>query len=251
MYRTDLDSRHKSGALAAVIAVHVGLAFALLHLSGTVDLPLPQDALEVFDLDDVEPVPPPPPPPPPPKQEARPKPKEEEGGSQPKNIRSEPTPVVAPEPKIELPSPPAVSTETPAQGTAPSRGASDVRGPGTGAGGTGTGTGSGSGAGSGSGGGGGGGAVVRTQMVTGPLRGRDFPRALLNSWPRGAWAFMRFRVDADGNIMQCIMDRGTGNPAMDSQICAIAQRRLRFRPALDANGRRVADWAGYRQEPPR
>lgn len=235
----------------AVLAVHAGLALGLLHLSGTVDLTQAQDGLEVFDLEEVEPVPPPPPPTPP--EQPRPEqPKEKEGGgSSPENIRSEASPIVAPPPTIQIPVPPPIAaSETPRQGTSPTQGASDVRGPGTGAGGTGTGTGGGTGSGDGSGGRGGL-AAVRTQLATPTLRGRDFPRAILDSWPPGAWAFMRFRVDAEGNITQCIMDRGTGNPATDSQVCAIAQRRLRFRPALDRSGRRVADWAGYGQEPPR
>src|SRR4051812_24042549 len=105
------------------------------------DLADPQGALRVFDLRNA----PPPPPPPPPPQPQQPQPKEKEGGSAPRNIRSQATPVVAPKQRI-VPPPlqPIVASETPRQGTAPTQGASDVRGPGTGAGGAGTGTGSGS-----------------------------------------------------------------------------------------------------------
>ena len=159
--------------------------------------------------------------------------------------------MVAPKPRIEIPVPPKIAvSETPREGASPTQGASDVRGPGTGAGGIGTGTGSG-GAGSGPGGGGQGLAAVRTRLATQPLRGRDFPRQLLEAWPRGAWIRMRFRVDASGAIIQCIVDQGTGVPGIDSQVCAIARQRLRYRPALDRSGQRVADWAGYGQEPPR
>jgi hypothetical protein len=62
MYRTDLNNRDKGGAIAAVVAIHAGLAFALLHISGTVDLAHPEDALQVFDISEVKPPPPPPPP---------------------------------------------------------------------------------------------------------------------------------------------------------------------------------------------
>src|SRR3954447_596991 len=111
MYRTDLNSRDKSGAIAAVIGIHAAFLFALLHISGRLDLPNPQDALKLFDIDAVKP----PPPPPPPKHQ--PKPKEKEGGSAPKNIKSEATPVVAPKPKIEVPPVPQIAaTETPRQG---------------------------------------------------------------------------------------------------------------------------------------
>jgi len=250
MYAPTLRARDRGGVIAAVAVIHAGLLFAFLHLAGTIDLRETADITRVFDVREV-----PPPKPEPPVVEQRledtQKPKEEEGAASPENIRSQATPVVAPKPKVEIPVPPPVAvTPTPNEGAAPTQGASDRPGPGTGAGGIGTGTGSG-GAGSGTGGGGEGLAAVRTRLATRPLRGRDFPRELLDAWPRGAWAFMRFRVDADGNIMQCIMDRGTGVPAIDDQICAIARQRLRFRPALDRNGRRVADWAAYGQEPPR
>jgi len=99
MYRTDLTGRDKSGAIAAVLAIHAGLLFALLHISGRIDLADPQSVLQVIDL---APEPPPPPPPPPPAQQT-PKPKEKEGGSSPKNIKSEASPVVAPKPKVETP----------------------------------------------------------------------------------------------------------------------------------------------------
>ena len=157
--------------------------------------------------------------------------------------------MVAPKPVIVVPTPqPIIASPTPAQGAQATQGASDVVGPGTGAGGAGTGTGSG-GAGSGDGGGGNGLAVVRTRLATRPLTARDFPRALLDRWPRGRPVMMRFRVDADGRIIQCIVDVGTGDPAIDGSICGIAQARLRYNPGVNRDGRRVADWAAYGQRP--
>jgi len=248
MYRSDLDSKDKGGALAGVIAVHAGLIFALLHLNGTIDLPIPQDALQVFDLRE-QPAPPPPPPPPPPEQQ-RPqqKPREKEGGS-PANVRSQATPVVAPKPIVEPQRPnPIAVTETPNQGAAPTQGAADVRGPGTGAGGTGTGSGTGSGSGPG---GGEGGAAYPPRLVSPVLTGRDFSQALLRQWPRGAQVFLRLRVDNRGYVSECIIDRATGVAAIDSEICNLAYQRLRFRPALSQGGQPVAGWFGYRQTPPR
>ena len=93
MYRSDLNNRDKSGAIAAVVAIHAALLFAFLHLSGRIDLGDPQSVLQVIDL-----APERPPPPPPPPQQQTQKPKEKEGGSSPKNIQSEATPVVAPKP---------------------------------------------------------------------------------------------------------------------------------------------------------
>jgi len=246
MYRSDLKTRDKSTAIVAVVAIHAALLFAFLNISGKLPLAGHDSVLRLFDIEQ-----PKPPPPPPPAAQQHAKPKEKEGGSAPKNIRSEATPVAAPKPKIETPPVnPLPAAETPRQGTAPTQGASNVPGPGTGAGGQGTGTGSGAG-GMGPGGGGDRLAAVRTRMITPPFRGRDFPRELLNQWPRGAWIFARFRVDPRGYVIQCIVDRGTGVAAIDSTFCNLARERFRFRPAVNRLGQPVADWAAYGQEPPR
>jgi periplasmic protein TonB len=247
MYRSDLNSRDKGGAMAGVIAVHAALLFALLHISGAMPLPGEEDVLRVFDINQ----PPPPPPPPPPQQRQQPKPKEKEGGSAPKNIKSAATPVVAPKPKIETPPVQKIAAaETPRLGTAPTQGASNVRGPGTGAGGVGTGTGSGAG-GTGQGGGGEGGVAEPPHLVTPVLRGRDIPSNLLDQWPRGATIFLRLRVDSRGYVSECALDRGTGVAAIDSTMCNLAHDRLRFRPALNRSGQAVAGWFGYAQPAPR
>lgn len=248
-YRTDISKGARGGAIAAVIAIHAVLLFALLHMSGKVDLADPEAALQLFDL--TPPKPPPPPPPPPEQRKPQVRPREKEGGSAPKNIRSEATPVAAPKPKVVVPPVPQIAaSETPRQGNAPTQGASDVAGPGTGAGGSGTGTGSGSG-GSGPGGGGDGGIAEPPHLVTPVLTGRDFPRQTLERWPRGATVFLRLRVDPQGSIAQCIIDRGTGDAAIDSGLCRLAQQRLRFRPALNRVGQPVAGWFGYAQRAPR
>jgi protein TonB len=248
MYRSDLKTRDKGGAVIAVVAIHAALLFAFLHISGKIDLTDPQRALRVFDIAE---EPPPPPPPPPPQQKQQQKPKEKEGGSAPKNIKSEATPVVAPKPRIVTPPVQKIATsETPRQGTAPTQGASNVRGPGTGAGGVGTGSGSGTG-GSGSGGGGDGGVMQPPRLLTPVLRGRDFPRDMLNQWPPGAQVFLRLRIDPRGYVSECIVDRGTGVPRIDSEVCSLVHMRFRYRPAMNRYGQAVAGWAGYRQTPPR
>jgi periplasmic protein TonB len=244
-YRTDIDARDRSGAIAAVVGIHVLLLMAFLHLSGKMPLPAPENPLSVIDIGST------PPPPAPPARRQQAKLKEKEGGSAPKNIRSEATPVMAPKPQIETPPvQPIVASETPREGTAPTQGASDVRAPGTGAGGTGAGTGSGAG-GTGPGGGGDGGVANPPRLATPVLRGRDLPPYMLDEWPRGATVFLRLRVDARGFVGECFIDRGTGAPPIDSQICSIARDRLRFRPAMNRSGQAVAGWFGYAQPAPR
>ena len=242
MYRSDLNNKDKGGAMAAVLVIHAGLAFALLHMSGTVPLDDPQRALQVFDITDVPP--PTPPPPPPPKQAEKPKPKEEEGGSAP-NIKSQATPIVAPKPRIELPVKPTVTvTETPAQGAAPTQGAAPVRGPGTGTGGFGTGTGTGSGG--GPGGGGGGGEATRPTIIRG-ITGRDYPPQIQRRWPRGGAIFLRLRIEPNGRPSQCDVMRSYGDPVADQWTCSLIMQRGMFRPATNMRGQPVAAWYGYVQ----
>ena len=247
MYRQNLDAKDKGGALIAVVAIHAGLLFLLLNLSGKLDVIGPQSVLRVFDFNEVPP-PPPPPPPPPAKAHTSAKPKTQ-GGS-PANIKSQATPVKAPTPRVVLPVPvPVVAAKTPAQGTAPTQGAAAVAGPGTGAGGFGTGTGNGSGG--GSGGGGDGGVAEPPHLATPVLTGREIPRDLLDRWPRGMPVFLRLRVDPQGYISECNVLRGTGVEAIDGVMCNIAHERLRFQPARNRMGQPVAGWFGYAQRPPR
>ena len=246
-YRTSISIRDRSGAVAAVIAIHVALLFMLLNLNGKGELPGADSVLRVFNLAQ----PPPPPPPPPPQQKPQPKPKEKEGGSAPPNLRSQATPVKAPTPKVLIPPVPQIAASpTPREGTKPTEGAAAVAGPGTGAGGTGNGTGSGAG-GTGSGGGGDNGVAEPPHLTTPVLTGRDFPRDMLDQWPRGATVFLRLRVDARGYVAECAVDHGTGNATIDSQVCNVAHDRLRFRPALNRGGQAVAGWFGYAQRAPR
>ena len=246
MYRSDLNNRDKSGAIALVAAIHAALLFAFLHMSGKIDLADPQSALKMFDVN--TPEPPPPPPPPPQQQREQQKPKEKEGGS-PANVRSQATPVVAPKPQVEPQRPnPIAVTETPNHGAAPTQGAANVRGPGTGAGGTGTGTGTGSGSGNG---GGDGGVADPPHLISPVLTGRDIPRELLQQWPGGTPVFLRLRVNPQGYVSECNVLRGTGNAAIDNAMCNIAHDRLRFRPAVNRSGQAVAGWFGYAQRPPR
>jgi protein TonB len=241
MYAPNLGRRDRSGALAAVVVVHAGLLLALLNLSGTIDIASDQSPLRVFDLTEPEP-------PPPPVVEVQPQQQpapEEEGEASPPNIESRATPVVAPEPVVELPvTAPVTVSPTPNQGTQPTQGAAPVPGPGTGAGGTGTGTGAG---GSGSGtGGGGGGVAVRSAVVRG-ITNRDYPVQIQRKWPRGGQIFVRLRIEANGRPSQCDVMRSFGDRVADQWTCSLLMERGVFRPATNARGQPVADWLGYVQ----
>jgi periplasmic protein TonB len=245
MYRSDLNTRDRSGAIAAVAAIHAALLFALLHLSGRIDLTDPQRVLNVFDVKEVPPPPPPVPEVQKPAEQTQ-KPKEKEGAASPKNLKSEATPVVAPKPEVQLPVPsPIAVTQTPNQGAAPTQGASNVPGPGTGAGGTGTGTGSG---GSGSGtGGGGDGIATRAQLMTPSLRSRDYPAGLRDRLAAGRAPFVIFTVLPNGRVTGCKTYESSGDPALDDITCRLVSARFVYRPAYNRRGEPVASQMAYRQ----
>lgn len=247
MYASGLKARDKGGAIAAVAAIHLALAFVFLNLSGTITLRSDQDDLQIIDLDEVTEAPVPPP-----VVEERPEPdrtEEPEGAASPENIRSEATPVVAPEPRVQLPvTPPITVSPTPNQGTDPTQGAADRPGPGTGAGGTGTGTGAG---GSGSGTGGGGtGQATRPALVRG-ITNRDYPREIQRRWPRGGQIFLRLRIEPNGRPSQCDVMRSYGDRLADQWTCSLIMERGVFRPATNERGEPIAAWYGYIQAPTR
>jgi protein TonB len=242
VYQPKPSPRDRAATIAGVVAIHLGLAFALINLSGPVREVLPAEVVEIFDVTET------PPPPPqmieeiPAPREAEPEPEEREAS--PENIRSRATPVVAPKPPIQLPIPvPIPVTQTPGQGSERTQGASDRIGPGTGAGGVGTGTG---GGGSGGGGGGGGGQAAGVKLVRG-ITSRDYPPAIAQGWPRGGRVFVRVRVQPDGKVSQCDVMRSFGDPATDQWTCSLILSRGQFRPATDDNGRPIAAWFGYVQ----
>lgn len=182
-----------------------------------------------------------PPPPPPEQQPPDIAATEPEGAAAPPNLRSRPTPVVAPPPEIRLPVPPPIAAapkRAPVEGSDNSAGAAAVAGPGTGAGGTGSGTGSG-GAGTGTGSGLGG----RAQRIGGRLLNRDYPRAALAAGAEGVIQ-VRFVVGTDGRVRGCTVVRSTGNEDLDRTTCRLVEQRFRFRPARDAAGRPIEE-SGY------
>jgi len=241
MYRSDLNNRDRTSAVTAAVAIQAALLLAFMNMPGRMAVGANQPALQLVDMTV---LPPEPPTPPAPKVSHV-----KSGASAPKNIKSEATAVVAPKPVIQLPAVQQITaTATPRHADDPTQGASSVSGPGTGAGGAGNGTGSGS---SGTGPGDGGGVAEPPHLATPVLRGSDFPRQMLEQWPRAATVFLRLRVDPRGYVAECMLDRGTTVPEIDAEVCNTAHERLRFRPALNSSGQAVAGWFGYAQPAPR
>ena len=131
-YRTDVNARDKGGAILAVAAVHAALLFALLNLSGKIKLADPQSALQDHQFVDQSsaatargcvassrsPR----------RRKAARAEEHQEPGDAGRRAQAE---------DRNVPVQQIAASETPRQGTAPTQGASNVRGPGTGAGGAG------------------------------------------------------------------------------------------------------------------
>jgi periplasmic protein TonB len=225
MYLHGDRSRDRLWAIAGVVAIHGLLAYALLSgLTARVS-ERANDTLKLIDI--VVPLPQPPPPPPPPPTEAS-KPK---GEPSPPNLKAVPTPVVAPPPKLPAPSP-IVAAPIPSTGSAASAGASQVAGPGTGAGGIGSGLGDG-----GTGGGG-----NHAQRVRGQLNNSDYPIGARIAGIEGVVA-VRFTIQPDGRVSGCQILKSSGNTELDGTTCRLIERRFRYRPARDTQGRPIAEVA--------
>jgi protein TonB len=219
-YRGTADKPDQAKAIAAVVAVHVALAFVILTGLNVRMVTQAVEQLKTFNLQ----TPPPPPPilPPPPKPQPKPQVKKPEGAPAKK---AEPTPVVAPPPRIPAPSP-IPAARIAGTGSASTSGAA-ASGNGTGAGGNGYGT-----------GGGGTGSFTPARKLT-KIPNSEYRRFSATGSPYGNVA-ITIRVNPDGSVSNCRVARSSGNPYADSLMCQLTQQYIRFSPARDPSGRAIA-----------
>ena len=232
-HRRIVQPRERAIALAAVIAVQLGLGVVLLR-GFQVDVPRASDVVQrLIDITLPKPPPPPQPPRPPPqprhRQESAPKAAPAKlGGSpgpQPAHAPPSITPVIAVKPT-----------------TAPSGG------------GTGTGPALGSGAGGGAGGNGYGEGEGGTDLehIAGEILPADYPPALGRTGVGGRVS-VTLTVEPNGRVSACRVTRSSGTPELDSLTCRIMQQRFRFRPSTDRFGRPIRDEVDWDHDwiPPR
>ena len=220
-YRGTADGHSKAKAVVAVVAVHAALAFLIFTGLNVEVVSRVVERLQTIDIR--LPPPPPPEPPPPPPREAK-KVDLEEGAA---GKRAEPTPVVAPKPRIPVQSPiPAAPIA--GTGSAPTAGAADY-GTGTGAGGSGTGR--------------GGGGVDSSKFT--PARritkipDREYGRLSSTGIRRGSVG-VTIKVNTDGGVSNCRVARTSGDSSIDALMCDLTLRYIRFEPARDDRGKPIA-----------
>lgn len=226
-YRGTADRPDQAKAIAAVIAVHVALAFIILTGLNYKTISQSVERLTTINISE--------PPPPPPVQQPRPAPKPQamkkpEGAAAKK---AEPTPVVAPQPRIPAPSP-VPAAKIAGTGAATTSGAA-AAGTGTGAGGSGNGA-----------GGGGYGDYSRftPARLVSNIPNREYGRLAATGIPSGLVGVM-IRVNPDGSVSNCRISRSSGDPSIDALVCQLTLQYVRFDPARDPTGRPVAQDITY------
>lgn len=223
-YSGTADSSSKARAIVAVVAVHAALGAAILT---GLDVDVVERVVDRLQTIDIRLPPPPPEPPPPPAREQK-KVRLEEGAA---GKKADPSPIVAPTPRIPvqapLPAAPVAGT-----GSATTSGAATA-GTGTGAGGSGAGR-----------GGGGDYSKFTPARLVRNLSHVDYRRLAAGLLPEGR-AMVSLRVEPNGVASNCRVVRSSGNRAVDSGLCPLITERLRFRPALDDNGRPIPFGLNY------
>ncbi len=163
----------------------------------------------------------------------RPKPHKASGKASPRNLRNKAAAIVAPSPPAPLRMPsPVVSAPIAGLGMAASAGASDRPGPRAGAGGVGNGSG---------GGGYGNGnddSEVPPRLIKGRLKFSDLPPGLRDNGIGGTVS-VRYGVEANGRVSDCIIMVSSGSTELDQLTCRLIQQRFRFDPSRDHEGQPV------------
>lgn len=222
-YRAAPSRPDKAKAITAVVAVYAAIVGAVLLMPS--DSPLRIGESEPTVLIDVNELPEPQPPPP----EEPGRAEEEEGAA---GKRAQPTPVVAPKPRIEVPArPPIAAAPIAGTGSATTAGAATT-GTGPGAGGSGTGRGGG-----GSGGGGGIGSEARllggnsSRLPSRLLRGFAADRGYGHLW---------LTISETGRVSDCSVMQTTGDAQVDQALCSLMIRQSRWAPARDRQGQPIS-----------
>ncbi len=217
-YRGTADRPDQAKAIAGVVLVHIALAAIIL--SGLNVHTVRQAVEQLTTINIIQPPPPPPVQPPPQPKPSAAKPQ----GTAAK--KAEPSPVVAPEPKLPVPSP--VPAAKVAGNDSAARSGAALSGNGSGAGGLGNGP----------GGGGDFTGYTPARKIT-KIPDREY-RHLADSGLSAGSVAITIRVNPDGTVSNCRVVRSSGNPIADSLMCQLTIQYVRFSPARDASGRAIA-----------
>jgi periplasmic protein TonB len=220
-YRDTPSRTDRAKAIAAVVAVHAGLAALIIIGPRTEPEFAGHPSTQLIDI-----ALPPPPPPPPPAVKPAPRPEREQGAA---GKKAEPSPVVAPPPRLPartpVPAAPVAGT-----GSASTAGAATT-GTGPGAGG--------SGAGGGGGGSGGGGGIGTDVRLLGGNSARLPARLLRQFTADRGYAHLWLTIAETGRVTDCSVLQSTGDAKVDQALCGLMVRQSRWTAARDTQGRPI------------
>ena len=227
-YSGNLGQPDRTRAAAGVIVVH--LALAAIIVAG-LNVTIIRHAVEQMTIITIADPPPPPREPREPPLAPRPERAKQAPGAPAKAAK--PTEIVASKQKLPAANPVVAA---PAAGTgAAARPGAAVAGTGSGAGGSGNGP-----------GGGGSGDFSRftpPRLVRNLSRG-DYQLIASGRLPAGS-ADVAITIAPGGYLGGCRLLRSSGDAAIDRGLCPLLMQRLRFRPALDDQGRAIAYRTNY------
>jgi protein TonB len=214
-YRTPIRTSRWKAMLAALLVTGV-LGFGVITGLNVKMVQRAVEHLQAFDI--TRPKPPPPEIPKPKPQPAR---KPQGAPAAPKA-----SPIVAPKPEVVLPPKQVIAAAVKAGTGASSSNGQGGAGSGIGAGGSGNGPGSGAG-------------FTPAQKIT-KIPNSEYRRLeAVSGLDRGSVG-ISIRVTPDGRATNCRVVRTSGSAAADSLMCQLTEEYVRFRPALDPQGRPVA-----------
>lgn len=222
-YRAEPTRSDRVKAIASIIALYAAMIAAMMLVRADTS-PRTVESTPSVLIDIQEPPPPPPPEPDPGKA------KEEEGAA---GKKDEPTPIVAPQPKIVVPAkPPVAAAPVAGTGLSPNAGAATA-GTGPGAGGSGTGRG-------GGGSGGGGGGIGSDARLLGGNSAK-LPSRLLRVFAadRG-YGYLLLTISDAGRVSDCGVLQSTGSADVDQALCSLMLRQSRWAPAHDKQGKPIS-----------
>ena len=220
-YRGTADRPDKAKAIVATIVANAALAAAILAGLNVQIVRQSEERLAIFDIRQ---PPPPPPEPPPPPQPKRRQAKLEEGA---RGKKAEPSPIVAPKPRIRVRSP-IPAARIAGTGSATTSGAA-TSGTGAGAGGSGTRPGR----------GGDGGGFTPARRIS-KIPDHEYWR-LASTGLQSGRVGVTVKVHTDGSISNCRVARTSGDGKIDALMCQLTVRYVRFDPARDPGGRPVVE----------
>lgn len=211
-----VDQGERWRSIAAVVVVHIALAFALL--SG-LSVHVQQTAQAVTKLIAIQLLPPPPP-----LVVVQPKHRDAAQSAAPVAERDRPGSSTGPSiVKIANPVAPVVAVApTVSPGGTTGHGTLTGSGGGGGPGGPGNGTGQGEGG-------------TDLEQIAGEIKVSDYPRAERRAGISGRVEF-RFMVGVTGRVTECTITRSSGNAELDATTCRLVMKRFRYRPATNAAG---------------